>query len=89
MRRSSSGRAKPATPPPAKRPSSRATRDVRLLALTHISSRYPGGEAREEARPVFAATEAPRDFDSIEIPFAEKGPATLIRWSDSPARNPA
>jgi ribonuclease Z len=54
---------------------------VRMLALTHISSRYPGGDLREEARSVFAATEAPRDFDTIEIPFPEKGPAELIRWS--------
>jgi len=55
--------------------------NVRLLALTHISSRYPGGDLREQAREVFAATEAPRDFDSIEIPFPEKGPAELVRWS--------
>ncbi len=66
---------------------------VRLLALTHISSRYPGGDLRGEARPVFAATEAPRDFDTIDIPFAEKGPAKLIRWStrrrEPPAGDPA
>jgi ribonuclease Z len=55
--------------------------DVRLLALTHISSRYPGGDLREEARSVFAATEAPRDFDTIDIPFPERGPAQLVRWS--------
>lgn len=55
---------------------------VRLLALTHISSRYPGGDLREQAREVFAATEAPRDFDTIDIPFPEKGAAQLIRWSD-------
>ncbi|HEY8304600.1 MAG TPA: ribonuclease Z [Solirubrobacteraceae bacterium] len=54
---------------------------ARLLALTHISSRYPGGELREEARTVFAATEAPRDFDTIEIPFPERGTAELVRWS--------
>jgi ribonuclease Z len=54
---------------------------VRLLALTHISSRYPGGDLREEARPLFAATEAPRDFDTIDIPFVEKGPAQMIRWT--------
>ncbi len=59
---------------------------VRLLALTHISSRYPGGDLRDEARTVFAATEAPRDFDTIDIPFPEKGPAQLIRWSDRRAR---
>jgi ribonuclease Z len=54
---------------------------ARMLALTHISSRYPGGDLREEARPLFAATEAPRDFDTIDVPFPEKGPAQLIRWS--------
>jgi ribonuclease Z len=55
---------------------------VRLLALTHISTRYPGGDLREQARSVFAATEAPRDFDTIDVPFPEKGPAQLIRWSE-------
>jgi ribonuclease Z len=55
---------------------------ARLLALTHISARYPGGDLREEARSVFAATEAPRDFDTIDVPFSEKGPAQLIRWAD-------
>jgi ribonuclease Z len=56
--------------------------DVRLLALTHISSRYGGGELRDEARAVFAATETARDFDTIEVPFPERGPATLVRWSE-------
>src|SRR5438132_39525 len=54
---------------------------ARLLALTHISSRYAGGEVRDEARAVFAATEAPRDFDTIEVPFPERGRAVLERWS--------
>ena len=54
---------------------------ARLLALTHISSRYAGGEVRDEARAVFAATEAPRDFDTIEVPFPERGPAALVRWT--------
>jgi ribonuclease Z len=54
---------------------------VRMLALTHVSSRYAGGELREQAREVFANTELPRDFDSIEIPFPERGPAQLVRWS--------
>jgi ribonuclease Z len=62
---------------------------VRLLALTHVSSRYAGGELREEARAVFAATEAPRDFDTIEIPFPERGGATLERWSERQARERA
>jgi ribonuclease Z len=63
--------------------------NVRLLALTHISTRYPGKDLREEARAVFPATEAPRDFDTIDIPFQEKGPAQLIRWSDRRVREQA
>jgi ribonuclease Z len=59
--------------------------DVRLLALTHMSTRYAGGQLRDEARAVFAATEAPRDFDTIEVPFPERGPATLLRWSERQA----
>jgi ribonuclease Z len=55
--------------------------NVRLLALTHVSTRYAGGELRDEAREVFTNTESPRDFDAIEIPFPEKGPAQLLRWS--------
>jgi ribonuclease Z len=56
--------------------------DVRMLAITHPSSRYAGGELRREAREVFAATESPRDFDTIEVPFPERGPATLARWAE-------
>jgi ribonuclease Z len=63
--------------------------EARLLALTHISSRYAGGELRDEARSVFAATEAPRDFDTIEVPFPERGSATLLRWSERQARDRA
>jgi ribonuclease Z len=63
--------------------------EVRLLALTHISSRYAGGRLRDEARAIFAATEAPRDFDTIEVPFPERGGATLVRWSERQARERA
>ncbi len=62
---------------------------VRLLALTHVSSRYAGGELRDEARAVFAATEAARDFDTIDVPFPERGGATLERWSERLARERA
>ncbi|HYM45819.1 MAG TPA: ribonuclease Z [Solirubrobacteraceae bacterium] len=61
---------------------------VRMLALTHISSRYPGNELRDEARAVFAQTEAPRDFDTIEIPFSERGAPRLVRWSERRERGP-
>jgi ribonuclease Z len=63
--------------------------EVRLLALTHVSSRYAGGELRDEARAVFAATEMPRDFDTIEVPFPERGPATLVRFSERKGAAPA
>jgi ribonuclease Z len=63
--------------------------DVRVLALTHVSSRYGGAQLRDEARAIFAATEAPRDFDTIDVPFPERGGAKLERWSDRQARERA
>jgi ribonuclease Z len=62
---------------------------ARLLVLTHISMRYAGGQVREQARAVFAATEVPRDFDTVEVPFPERGAATILRWSDRQARERA
>jgi hypothetical protein len=59
------------------------------LVLTHVSSRYAGGELRDEARAVFADTEAARDFDTIEVPFPERGRASLVRWSERLARERA
>jgi ribonuclease Z len=59
---------------------------VRMLALTHLSNRYAGRELREQARAVFPATEVPRDFDTIEVSFPERGAAELIRWSERQAR---
>jgi ribonuclease Z len=63
--------------------------EVRLLVLTHVSSRYAGGELRDEARAVFPACEAARDFDTIEVPFPERGGASLVRWSERVARERA
>ncbi|HWF55818.1 MAG TPA: ribonuclease Z [Solirubrobacteraceae bacterium] len=54
--------------------------EVKLLALVHFSTRYPVGRLRDEARAVFPATVLPRDFDSIEIPFPERGGPELMRW---------
>lgn len=47
---------------------------VRLLALTHISTRYAGRQIREEAQQTFASTVVPSDGDWIDVPFPEKGP---------------
>jgi ribonuclease Z len=51
---------------------------VKLLALVHISSRYHVGKVLDEAREVFEPTIAPRDFDTIEIPFPERGEPLLV-----------
>jgi ribonuclease Z len=59
----------------------RVARDagVKLLALTHLSSRYGGGDVEREARTVFPDTVVPRDFDLIEIPFEERGVPELVK----------
>ncbi len=57
--------------------------DVRLLALTHFSTRYPVGLLRDEARAIFDRTVLPRDFDTIEVPFAERGEPHLVRWDSA------
>jgi ribonuclease Z len=52
---------------------------VRLLALTHLSTRYFGHEVVEEARAVFPESVVPRDFDVISLPFRERGHPELLR----------
>ncbi len=56
--------------------------EVGMLALTHVSPRYAGGELRDEARDGFANTVVPRDFDRIELPFPERGEPVHVRASD-------
>jgi ribonuclease Z len=51
---------------------------VKMLALVHISSRYHVGHVLEEAREVYEPTVAPRDFDTVEIPFPERGGPELV-----------
>ena len=56
---------------------------VRMLALTHLSPRYPGPQIREEARKEFERVAGvaagpsdvivPRDFDVVDVPFPERG----------------
>jgi ribonuclease Z len=57
---------------------------VRLLALTHLSPRYFGPEIAREARDAFPATVVPRDFDVIEVPFAERGEPQLVKGGAAP-----
>ena len=54
--------------------------EVVMLALTHFSTRYPVGLLRDEARALFPRTELPRDFDTIELPFPERGEPELVHW---------
>jgi ribonuclease Z len=58
--------------------------DVKLLALTHVSTRYFGSELAGEAREVFANTVVPRDFDVIEVPYPERGEPVLVKAGARP-----
>jgi ribonuclease Z len=62
--------------------------EVGLLALTHLSNRYFGPEIADEAREVFPETVVPRDFDAVEIPFAERGTPQLVKGGASRRREP-
>lgn len=57
---------------------------TKMLALTHVSTRYFGPEVLREARELFAATVVPRDFDIIDLPFQERGEPRLIRGGALP-----
>jgi ribonuclease Z len=52
---------------------------VGTLVLTHISSRHTWRELRDEARTVFPGALLPRDFDTLVVPYPEKGVARLER----------
>jgi len=56
-----------------------AEANVKMLALVHISSRYHVRAALEQARVEFPTAVAPRDFDLIELPFAERGAPKLVK----------
>jgi ribonuclease Z len=53
--------------------------EVRMLALTHLSNRYSGGEVVREAREVFSDAVVPRDFDTIDVRFEERGGPLLVK----------
>jgi ribonuclease Z len=69
-----------------------AEAQVTMLALTHLSTRYTGGQIRREAAAFFDNVVVPRDFDVIEVPLAERGAPRLIRadrQEPSPSAAPA
>lgn len=61
---------------------------VKLLALTHVSTRYFGHQVVEEAAQLFPATVVPRDFDLVVVPFPERGEPELIRSGARLGRTP-
>jgi ribonuclease Z len=61
---------------------------VGLLALTHLSSRFPPRAARDEAAAAFERVLVPRDFDQVEVPFPERG-APIVHPARGGARRDA
>jgi ribonuclease Z len=62
---------------------------VKLLALTHVSTRYFAHQVVDEATQLFPATVVPRDFDLVTIPFPERGEPELVRSGVRTGRTPA
>jgi ribonuclease Z len=62
--------------------------NVGLLALTHLSNRYFGPEIAREAREIFPDTVVPKDFDVVEVPFAERGAPRLLKGGALHRREP-
>ena len=50
-----------------------------MLALTHLSNRYFGGEVAREARTIFPNAVVPKDFDTIDVRFQERGGPQLVK----------
>jgi ribonuclease Z len=62
--------------------------NIGLLALTHLSNRYFGPEIAREAREIFPDTVVPKDFDVVEVPFAERGTPELVKGGALHGRAP-
>jgi ribonuclease Z len=58
---------------------------AKLLALTHVSPRHLPSELLGEAREIFPVTVLPRDFDTVELPFPERGEPALVKGGALPA----
>ena len=53
-------------------------------SIASTIERHHSEELAEEARAVFAETVVPRDFDVIEVPFAERGAPALVKAGARP-----
>jgi ribonuclease Z len=65
-----------------------AAANVRLLALTHVSTRYPPSSLADEARTVFEHAFVARDFDLVDLPFPERGEPRLEPRGGRPRTSP-
>jgi ribonuclease Z len=63
--------------------------EVGLLALTHMSNRYFGGEIEREAQANFPNSVVPRDLDIIVVPFPERGLPELVRGGATHTHRPS
>ena len=61
---------------------------VSMLALTHLSNRYVGSEIAREAGEIFAQSIVPKDFDIIDVRFAERGGPRLVKGGARPGAEP-
>ena len=64
------------------------SRRGRLAARAHARLAAPPRRrsSSQEAREVFPATVLPRDFDTVEVPFPERGEPTLVKGGARPER---
>ncbi|MEP6909962.1 MAG: ribonuclease Z [Actinomycetota bacterium] len=53
--------------------------EVQMLALTHLSNRYFGGEVAREAKTIFPNAVVPKDFDTIDVRFQEREGPQLVK----------
>ena len=60
--------------------------EVEMLALTHLSNRYFGGEVAREAKTIFPNAIVPKDFDTIDVRFQERGGPLLVKGGALPQR---
>jgi ribonuclease Z len=66
-----------------------AAANARMLALTHVSTRYAPRALAEEASPVFENVIVARDFDRIDLPFPERGEPVHEPRGGRPRHEPA
>ena len=60
-----------------------AAAEVTMLALTHLSMRYGGARCATRPGEAFERVIVPRDFDSVQIPFPERGEPVHVRADEA------